>query len=310
MAGAFLIGLAVYIYLPLAAARRPPINWGDPQTWDRFWWVVTGQIYRKAMFGVGLAEIPGRLSAWGHLLLEQFGRWGWLLAFIGTWRLSRSDRPALWASLYVFVAYSIYAVTYDRADSYVYLLPASLTVAFWLGQGLITLLAAVWEWGHQAVTRRGCRIALAAVAVLLVASLPLLPVQGNFAGQDLRGDREATQYATMALAAAEPGALIITSGDRTTFALWYYRYALAQRQDVVIVNASLWGFDWYRRTLATHDPTLALADGAAEPPELLEIVRASLRRRPIYVTEEARDAVAGHPLEPVGPLYRLQPSEG
>jgi len=169
----FLLGLAVYVYLPLAAVRRPSINWGDPQTWDRFWWVVTGQLYRQAILGVGWAQIPGRLSAWGHLLLGQFGWWGWLLAFVGTWRLSRVDRPALRASLFVFVAYSIYALTYDRADSYLYLLPASLIVAFWLGQGLVTLLSAVWAWGRQVAARRWCRIALRTVVVLLVASLPL-----------------------------------------------------------------------------------------------------------------------------------------
>jgi len=305
----FLLGLAVYVYLPLAAVRRPSINWGDPQTWDRFWWVVTGQLYRQAILGVGWAQIPGRLSAWGHLLLGQFGWWGWLLAFVGTWRLSRVDRPALRASLFVFVAYSIYALTYDRADSYLYLLPASLIVAFWLGQGLVTLLSAVWAWGRQVAARRWCRIALRTVVVLLVASLPLLPGLRNFAGQDLRGDREAAEYATMALAAAEPGALIITSGDRTTFALWYQRYSLAGREDVAIVNASLWGFDWYQRTLAIHHPMVALLHGDGEPPELLEMALASLSLRPVYVTEEARDVVAGHPLEPSGPLYRLQPSD-
>jgi len=42
---------------------------------------------------------------------------------------------------------------------------------------------------------------------------------------------------------------------------------------------------------------------------MLEMALASLSLRPVYVTEEARDVVAGHPLEPSGPLYRLQPPD-
>lgn len=305
VAGGFAMGLAVYIYLPLAAARQPLINWGDPRTWGRFWWLVTGQLYREAIFGVPLPLIPGRLSAWGHLLLEQFGWWGWALALTGVWRLSRRDRAALGVSLFVFVAYSAYALGYDRADSYVYLLPACLMVAFWLGQGLVTLLEAAWQWAQEAITPRASLVAL-----LLVALLPLAPLVGNFAAHDLRRDREAADYAAAALAAAEPEALIVTSGDRATFALWYRHCALAERPDVTIVNGSLWGFDWYRRTLAAYYPAVALPGGEGTPPDLPELIQANLRQRSVYVTEEARGAVGGYRLEPAGPLYRLRPHGG
>ena len=38
---AFILGLSIYVYLPLAAAQRPPVNWGNPQTWRGFLWTVT-----------------------------------------------------------------------------------------------------------------------------------------------------------------------------------------------------------------------------------------------------------------------------
>ena len=303
--GGFLLGLAVYVYLPLAAARQPPINWGDPQTWDRFWWVVTGQLYRDAIFGVPLELIPGRLSAWGHLLLEQFGWWGWTLALIGVWWLNCCDRPVLGCTLFAFAAHSAYALGYDRPDSYVYLLPACLMVAFWLGQGLAVVLEAAVEFRISNFEFRNPVLLLA----LLVALLPLVPLVGNFAAQNLRRDREAADYAVAALAVAEPGALIVTSGDRATFALWYRRYALGARPDVTVVNANLWAFDWYRRTLAAHHPAVALLDGESPPSALPELIRANLRLRPVYVTEEAQGAVTGYRLEPAGPLYRCGPTK-
>ncbi|MGD9315649.1 MAG: DUF2723 domain-containing protein, partial [Anaerolineae bacterium] len=35
-AALFVVGLGVYAYLPLAARQRPPVNWGNPQTWKGF----------------------------------------------------------------------------------------------------------------------------------------------------------------------------------------------------------------------------------------------------------------------------------
>jgi hypothetical protein len=306
IAGGFLLGLGVYGYLPLAAARHPPINWGNPQTWDRFWWLVTGQLYREAIFGVPWELIPGRLSAWGHLLLQQFGWWGWGLALVGVWRLSRRDRPALIASGYFVAAYSSYGLGYDRADSYVYLLPACLMLAFWLGQGLITSLQAVWGVTQQMSTPRWPVVVPLLAGTLLAAVLPLLPLTSNWAAHDLRQEGDAGEYAAAALAAAAPGALVVTSGDRSTFALWYRRYALEERNDVTIVNGGLWGFDWYRDTLARHDPETALPEEADSPRDLAGLVEASLGRRPVYVTEEARDAVADQVLVPAGPLYLMQ----
>jgi hypothetical protein len=310
VAAAFALGLAVYIYLPLAAAGEPPINWGDPQTWDRFWWLVSGQLYRRAMFGVEIGQIPARLSAWGHLLLGQFGWWGWVLVLVGLWSLSRTDRPVLRSTLFVFAAYSIYALTYDRADSHLYLLPAIVAVAIWLGLGLVALLSAAWALGRDPAIAPGLRAGLRIIAVLVVALLSLMQPLGNFRDQDLRADREATEFITSALASAEPGALIITGGDRTTFALWYHRYAVAGREDIAIVSSSLWGFDWYNRTLSIHHPEVAAFNEEGRSKDLQELVGASLSRRPVYVTGDAREAVAGYALEPADPLYRLRPPEG
>src|SRR5207253_1804896 len=41
-AGLFL----VYAYLPVAASRRPTIDWGDPRTLQRIWWHVSGRQYQ------------------------------------------------------------------------------------------------------------------------------------------------------------------------------------------------------------------------------------------------------------------------
>src|SRR5207248_1740626 len=36
----FLMGLSIYLYLPLRSAQSPVQNWGDPASWRNFWRVV------------------------------------------------------------------------------------------------------------------------------------------------------------------------------------------------------------------------------------------------------------------------------
>ncbi len=64
---AFAFGLSIYLYLPIRAHASPPVNFGDPETFLRFWGVVT----RKEFGALSLhpAAVPFRSRA---LLLEQF----------------------------------------------------------------------------------------------------------------------------------------------------------------------------------------------------------------------------------------------
>src|SRR2546428_11314438 len=53
----FLLPLSLYLYLPLAALRDPPLNWGDPRISDRFVAHVTGSPYHFTMFQLTHAQV-------------------------------------------------------------------------------------------------------------------------------------------------------------------------------------------------------------------------------------------------------------
>jgi hypothetical protein len=42
-----IVGVSVYAYLPLRAAKNPPLNWGDPSSVGRFLWSVQGGEFRR-----------------------------------------------------------------------------------------------------------------------------------------------------------------------------------------------------------------------------------------------------------------------
>ncbi len=319
-AAALLLGLAVYAYLPLAAAGRPPVNWGDPTTPARLWWAATGRLYAGLLFGLPLAELPARTLGWASEALRQFGGpWGFLLALFGLWRLDvahvaqtkhperranrrlahrreRSRRSGLVDPVYrhawwrvtmlVALAYTIVGIGYNTTDSYVYLLPAWAALAPALGAGIEWILdkAAVAGRGRGGVRRSGkilTGIAVALLALLLVGA----SLAANWRTHDLSRDAAARDWVAAALAEAEPRAVIVSAGDRTTFALWYAVYGLGQRPDVALLNANLFGFDWYRATLReTHADVFA--DLPEPPPALEALLPALAADRPLYRADE------------------------
>ena len=109
-------GLLVYVYLPLAAAANPPVNWGNPQSIAGFWWVVSGQIYRPFVLAVGWPELLGRLSAWSGLLWREFLPWGVALALAGLAWLWQTDRFVALGMLISSALGLAWAIGYDTTD--------------------------------------------------------------------------------------------------------------------------------------------------------------------------------------------------
>ncbi len=103
----FTLGLTVYLILPLRAHAGPAVNFGDPETWGRFWAVVT----RKEFGSLSLhpAAVPFRDIALLILEAKQFlartqsqlGNFGIVLALggVGTGFIYRESRWVALAAL-------------------------------------------------------------------------------------------------------------------------------------------------------------------------------------------------------------------
>lgn len=259
-----LAGLSPYALLPWRAAAQPPVNWGGAERWDGFRWLVSGQAYREYVLGLPGAYVANRSLALLQIIARAFGWWGVPVAIWG-WRLMLRHDPTLaLGSLLTVGLISVYAVGYNTVDSYLYLLPALMLMSLWLAWGLLDLIS---------LTQLYVRLRQAGWALLL---LPVFSMALNFSAVSLRHDRTALDFAERALREAAPGAMILVDDDRHTFALWYARYALAQRPDVSIVNTNLLGYDWYQASLSKSHPDLALAQEAES------LVRQNIHQHPVY----------------------------
>lgn len=244
-AAAAFAGVLVYAYLPLAARGWPAVNWGNPQTWQGFWWLVSAEPYQGLVFTAGAGTWLLRAGDWAKQLLAQFGAAGLLLGALGLVRSNGLPAEIRLVLIWLFGMYSLFSIGYNTYDSHVYLIPALLAFAVWIGQGVNV----VWpvSWRGWAVGRV---VALGALA-LLAGRMAV-----NWRAADPREPASQAVFAGALLGEAPQGAFLITSGDADSFPLWYYHFGLGERPDVRVVVQPLTQFDWYQETLQRTYPDL------------------------------------------------------
>jgi hypothetical protein len=260
----FAMGLSIYLSLPLRAQASPPINWGNPVTWDRFWWLVSGSLYRSYYLQPSWPIVSARLHAWATLMLQQFGWLGIVAGVAGA--IVFFERGRLYFStLWVYTVYSAFAMVYTSDDSYLYLLPACIAFSIWLGLAVARLL----NMFHSQPLRWVC-----AVTLMVFFLLHALSHAGQVdASKDLRAER----FGRQVMSEVPNDALIFARGDRAVFTLWYFHFALEQRPDVIVIAEELLHFDWYLETLHSTYPLLVIPAALPWP----ETIAAANPQRPV-----------------------------
>jgi hypothetical protein len=239
-----LFGGLVYLYLPLSARNYPPVNWGNPQSWQGFWWVVSGQSYQN-LFQITLPGLMDRLVTWFTLLRQQYGLLGLVIGAAGAVLAGTAKKRFSYILWWTFLSFSLLSLGYQTADSTVYLIPAFLVWAIWMGMALQAGWDATWRkipWG---------KLLFGVLCIYLLARFPQVYHQ-----VDPRSDTRLDQFARQALDDAPQNALFLTQSDPDTFSLWYYHFGLERRPDIVVFSVPLTVFQWYRETLVHTYPNL------------------------------------------------------
>jgi hypothetical protein len=319
----FVLGLSPYLYLPLRAAQKPLMNWGDPSTLGNLWWHVSARIYQFKMspsYDAAFAEAVHFLSRFP----AEFGYAPLLLALLGLWTIFRDNRRMLIFSLLIFLSCLFYTFSYavDYPDYY---LNAYFATAIWMVYGVRSVL-------RYAAAREGWRPA----AGVLCAAFIAFPLALNYRAVDKRRNFLLEDYTRNILESLEPGALLFTSQYTTLTAIAYYLQQVeGVRTDVLVLDTQLLKFPWYYGQLERQQPWIVWGsrakmaaffraneefergdslDSAAFVrhafPQYVDAIRSILKKayetHPIYVTvETGLDHTMGFEKIPSGMVFRL-----
>jgi hypothetical protein len=167
-----------------------------------------------------------------------------ILGIIGILFHYRNDPKNFWVLLIFFLFTGIALKVYLNERPFEprerdYALVGSFYVfAMWIGFGVYALFEIVKE-------KIKPKLAVPLVIVSTALAVPVLMGSQNWDDHDRSNRYTAQSMAKMYLDSCDKNAIIFTIGDNDTFALWYAQGIEGYRQDVRIVNTSLFQTDWY-----------------------------------------------------------------
>ncbi|MBI5566746.1 MAG: DUF2723 domain-containing protein [Chloroflexi bacterium] len=150
--GLFVLGLTPWLYIPL---RWPGLHNGAAMSMAEWLGWIFGQRFGGAL-NLSLWTDPTRWGIISRLALDQFGVIGAVLAAVGLLVLiTRAWRVAL-ITFVTFAGYWFYGLVYNVPDVNVFIIPAFLIMAVWLGFG-VHWLAKLVESTNQRISEQANR---------------------------------------------------------------------------------------------------------------------------------------------------------
>ena len=167
-----------------------------------------------------------------------------LLGIIGLLFHFKNDNKSFWALLIFFLFTGLALKVYLNERPFEprerdYALVGSFYVfAMWIGFGVYALFELAKDYIKP-------KLAIPIVLTVTALAVPVLLISQNWDDHDRSNRYTAQSMAKMYLDSCDENAIIFTIGDNDTFALWYAQGIEGYRQDVRVVNTSLFQTDWY-----------------------------------------------------------------
>jgi len=297
-----LVGLSVYLYIPIAAGQSPPLPYNHPVTADAVWWLVSGHQFRDqfdflassgpATFVGALPTLWSVLAERGSPLLPILGGFG-LLALI-------VRRPAFGLTCAAILVVHVY-IWANYLELEHYLLVPWLLLAIGAGVAFDAIGLFVAAWLPAPRRRLQASALVGAVGLLLAVGLAAT----NWAASDRSGEQGGDEYVDAVMDALPADAAILSIWDEST-PLWHARFVEGRRPDLLIVddtNIVYEGWDSRERRIAAlicERPVFILRLDERD----LGPTRAAYRLEPflaVHVAEGGPTAVVDRE------IYRVQP---
>ena len=248
----FLLGLSIYLYLPVRSFKNPFMDWGDPQNLRNFMDVFTRKSYLPQAMERGWGMLVGQLKTFNPV--HEFTFIGFLFGLFGIRGLWKADKvlAAMLLVTFTLTSYGLILLagssTKDVDILKKFYLPAYTVFSVFMGIGIATALKS--EVGSQKseetphsllftpYSLRLTLLSLAAASLIwqLAYRHPLTRNSDSYLAYD---------YGMNELKSLRTGSVYINKGDIKTFPLWYLQGVERYREDVKVVAAYFLTQGWY-----------------------------------------------------------------
>jgi hypothetical protein len=227
----FLIGLTPWLYI---LVRWPALHNGEAMSMAEWLGWIFGQRFDGAL-NLSLWSDPTRWGILGRIALDQFGAIGALSAALG---LIITIKRAWRIALMTFAAcagYWFYGLVYAVPDVNVFIIPAFVVMAIWIG----VALEALARWPIPLITHHSSLVTRHSSLITfysLLALLPLSLIAANFAAVDQRErDADLEEWGRYVLSLPIPANAAILADSEKIAPLYYLQVTEGLRPDLAIL---------------------------------------------------------------------------
>lgn len=270
---AFMLGLSLYLYLPIASSFDPPLDYENPETLGNFWKVVSRATYSDEFSrwqwgegGLQTLELGGTFSKWS---LDNLGPAILPLAIIGViavFRIRDGRRGYRFGVLLTQILLLAFFWIYYRGVSE---LDVRFMEVYYIPNHMMTILLAVWGLTYlvsvilpdpQRVYSSRYALGMGVFILLIAISI----CASNYKESDRSRNLIAHYYLEDVLNTLpdERPKILVTSGD-DIFLFWYLKYAHNLLPDTIVIggNTFLASRDnWYWQWMLRENPDLNIPD--------------------------------------------------
>ena len=248
-----LLGLSVYLFLPLRSINGPLVNWGNPSNWTLFFQHVSRYVDQGKDFSPAPSFWLKDFIFYLFSAVKEFWGFGLLVVFGLFFEYKKNPPRALglviaWAGL--ITAISVFS-KYSGEKLYLFQDYSISSMVF------VLLFSALGFW--DCVTFLKARSASVRIIPMILLVLCLWGVGYRVATQGESHYTYTYDFALNSWKSLPSNSLYFCSGDAIEFPCWYLQWIEGKRPDLCVAGSSL-SMDWFRINLALSHPGLIVPE--------------------------------------------------
>lgn len=307
-----LLGLSVYLYLPIRSLSHPALAWGEVKSISSSASSVFALDTIKNLNLEFLSDITTELSQIFSLFSDQLTFLCFAISLLGLFLLFRHNRKILAFLLLLMIANCsvvIFMTTEfisTNPDLHGYLIFSIFALAFFYGIGVFFILNEIRHssWfdfaHHKSVIRH--------LVLIVFGVISLIPMFKHYPEANLSNNRIAHNYGLSVISDLDSNSVLFADNVNLNFILRELRYAEGIREDVTIIDRGLLSFNWYVTQKREEQKVLFSGiPGSLIGEPLFEVLlkRCQDSDKPTYIEFTERDSNLVDHLIPRGYVFKV-----
>ncbi len=299
-----LLGLSIYLYLPIRSISHPPLVWGKTESISSaasFVFALDTMTNLNLDF---LSNIAEKISQMGLLFYDQLTFLCLAVSLLGFFLLLRNGRKLLIFLLLLIMgncAVTIFITTElipTNPDLHGYLIFSVFALTFSFGMGIFFLLNLM----------RGLSPPIRYLIMMVLGFISLSPLFQHYTEANLSRNRIAHNYGLSVIARLDSNSILFVDNVNLNFILRELLHAEEIRKDVEVIDRGLLGFRWYVEQKKRQNRNLfsGVPEGLTGEPLFGALLKRSKDLgMPVYIEFTERDAALVDYVIPEGYVFKV-----